>query len=101
MAMKLQVTLFAANGKYRPISTIIEVKSMKEYQENKAKYQRKAIENICHNRRTTWQELKDDSYTKLKVREYDLKKISQREKIELLKNLYENYKKRLDKQQQK
>ena len=30
--MKLQVTLFATNGKYRPISTIIEVESMQEYE---------------------------------------------------------------------
>lgn len=90
--MKLQVTLFATNGKYRPISTIINVENMKDYEENKAKYQEKAILNICHNRRTTWKELKDDSYTGIKVREYDKEKINAKAKRELLKRLYENYK---------
>lgn len=96
--MKLQMTLFATNKKYRPISTIIEIENMEEYKQNKAKYQKKAIENICHNRKTTWKDLKEQSYTTVKVREYNLEKISKRQKIELFKQLYENYKKRLDKE---
>ena len=91
-AMKLQVTLFATNGKYKPISTLINVESMEDYEQNKRKYQEKAILNICHNRRTTWKELQDDSYTKIKVREYDKDKINAKAKRELLKRLYENYK---------
>ena len=90
--MKLQVTLFATNGKYRPISTLINVESMEDYNEHKREYQKKAILNICHNRRTTWEELQKDSYTKIKVREYDKDKISLQTKKELLKRLYENYK---------
>lgn len=90
--MKLQVTLFATNGKYRPISTIINVESMEDYNEHKREYQKKAILNICHNRRTTWEDLQKDSYTKIKVREYDKDKISLQAKKELLKRLYENYK---------
>ncbi len=90
--MKLQVTLFATNGKYRPISTLINVESMEDYNEHKREYQRKAILNICHNRRTTWEDLQKDSYTKIKVREYDKDKISLQAKKELLKRLYENYK---------
>ena len=91
--MKLQVTLFATNGKYRPISTIIEVESMQDYVNNKGKYQKKAIENICHNRKTTWNNLKKDSYTNLKAREYDEQKIAQQTKAKLIEKLYENYKK--------
>ena len=45
-AMKLQVTLFATNGKYKPISTLINVESMEDYEQNKRKYQEKAILNI-------------------------------------------------------
>lgn len=95
--MKLQVTLFATNGKYRPISTIIEVESMQEYENNKTKYQTKAIANICHNRKTTWHKLKSDSYTSVKVREYNLEKIEQKTKTKLIEKLYKNYQKSIDK----
>ena len=91
--MKLQFTLFATNGKYRPISTIIEVESMQDYVNNKNKYQKKAIENICHNRKTTWYNLKQDSYTNVKVREYNEEKIAQQTKAKIIEKLYENYKK--------
>ena len=90
--MKLQVTLFATNGKYKPMSTLIEVESMEDYEQNKRKYQEKAILNICHTRRTSWRELKEDSYTKIKVREYDKDKINARAKRELIKRLYTEYK---------
>jgi len=95
--MKLQITLFAINGKYRPISTIIEVESMQDYETNKAKYNTKAILNICHNRKTTWSVLKRQTYTSIKVREYDIEKINQQTKINLIKKLHENYQKRVDK----
>lgn len=90
--MRLQVTLFATNGKYRPISTLINVESMEDYEKNKKKYQEKAILNICHSRKTTWKELVKNSYTGIKVREYDKEKISLQAKKELLKRLCENYK---------
>lgn len=94
--MKLQVTLFATNGKYKPISTIIRVENLKDYKENKIEYQRKAILNICHNRRITWSELKAQTYTTLKVREYNPEKIKQQTKINIIKKLYENYQKKVD-----
>lgn len=90
--MRLQVTLFATNGKYRPISTLINVENMEDYNKNKKKYQEKAILNICHSRRTTWKELVKNSYTGIKVREYDKEKINLQTKKELLKRLCENYK---------
>lgn len=95
-AMKLQVTLFAKNGKYKPMSTIINVKDMEDYINNKKNYQKEAILNICHSRHTTWKDLKKNSYTTLKVREYDKDKIHTKEKKELLKRLCENYKKKVD-----
>ena len=94
--MNLQVTLFATNGKYRPISTVIRVENLKDYVNNKAKYQKKAIENICHNRRTDWNTLKKQSYTQVKVREYNIEKINQQTKINLIKKLYEKKKKKVD-----
>lgn len=90
--MKLQVTLFATNGKYRPISTLINVESMEDYNKHLRDYQKQAILNICHNKKTTWRELVKNSYTKVKVREYDQDKIQQQTKKELIKRLYENYK---------
>lgn len=96
--MKLQFTLFAKNGQYRPISTIINVESMQDYKKNKATYQKKAIENICHNRRTTWKDLQEQTYTTVKVREYNINKMSNSQKRELLKRLCENYQKSIDKQ---
>lgn len=94
--MNLQVTLFATNGKYRPISTVIRVENLKDYVNNKAKYQKKAIENICHNRKTDWNTLKRQSYTTVKVREYNIEKINQQTKANLIKKLYENYQKKVD-----
>lgn len=87
--MKLQITLFATNGKYKPISTIIEVESIEDYKKNKNKYQTKAIANICHNRKTDWNTLKRQTYTTVKVREYNLDKIAKQQKINLLKKMYE------------
>lgn len=94
--MKLQLTLFATNGKYRPISTVIEIESLKDYVNNKAKYQKKAIENICHNRKTTWDTLKRQTYTTIKVREYNLEKIEEQNKINLIKKMYEKRQKSID-----
>ena len=95
--MKLQVTLFATNGSYKPISTIIEVESLQDYKDNKKKYQEKAILNICHNRSITWKELQRLSYTSVKVREYNKEKIEQQAKINKLKKMYEKYQKSIDK----
>ena len=87
--MKLQVTLFSSTGKYKPMSTIIEVESMEDYNNKKAEYQKKAILNICHQRKTDWSNLKRDGFTQVKVREYDLEKIAQQKKIEQIKRMYE------------
>ena len=92
--MNLQVTLFATNGKYRPSSTVIRVENLKDYINNKAKYLKKAIENICHNRKTDWNTLKRQSYTQIKVREYNPEKIQEQNKINLIKKMYEKRQKK-------
>ena len=83
--MRLQVTLFDKNNKYRPISTLVDISSMEAYKANPASIQKKAIENICHQRKTSWNDLKTNGYTLIKVRDYDkamrielIKKIAKR-----------------------
>ena len=40
--MKLQVTLFDKNKKYKPMSTIVEIESMEYYEQNKGEVQKRA-----------------------------------------------------------
>jgi hypothetical protein len=87
--MKLQVTLFSTTGKYKPVSTIVNVESMEYYKGHKREIQKTAIENICHQRYTTWNELKQNGYTQLKVREYDLEKIALQKKVNQIRRIAE------------
>lgn len=80
--MKLQVTLFDENKKYKPVSTIVEIENMEYYETHKREVQTKAIGNICHIRRWTYAEMKKLGYTQLKVRDYELA-----QRVELLKKL--------------
>ena len=82
--MKLQITFFDKKGQYRPVSTVIEVESINDYKQNKAKYQTKALMNICHNRKMTPLEFRQQGYTQVKVREYDLFKIDLQRRIKVL-----------------
>lgn len=95
--MKLQVTLFCKDNKYRPISTVVDIISMQYYEDNKAEVQKKAILNICHNRHTSYNILKKQGYTLIKIREYNQEKIKEQkdlqEKIALIKKLQEKRKK--------
>ena len=50
--MKLQVTLFDKNKKYKPMSTIVEIESMEYYEQNKGEVQKRALLNIAHQRKT-------------------------------------------------
>ena len=93
--IKLQVTLFSTTGKYKPVSTIIKIE--KEQENNKQLIYKKAIENICHYRHTSWNILKNQGYTKVKTRIYDLEKIEAerqlQERVNLLKKIQEERKK--------
>lgn len=73
----LQFTLFSTTGKYKPMSTLIEVPSIKEYNNNPEEYKKKAIRKMCIQRKTDGYYLKKYGYTQIKVRVYDKQKIEQ------------------------
>jgi len=89
--MKLQVTFFHNEGKYKPVSTIIEVESIEQYEQHKAQEQRKALMNIAHYRHTTPQVLIKQGYTKVKIREYDIDKIKEQQEFQHKVNLLKYY----------
>lgn len=68
----LQFTLFDVTGKFKPISTLVKVESIKWFKEHKEEIQTKAIQQICNQRRLTGKELAKLGYKKLKVRNYTL-----------------------------
>lgn len=73
----LQFTLVSTTGKYKPMSTLIEVPSIKEYNNNPEEYKKKAIRKMCIQRKTDGYYLKKNGYTQMKVRVYDKAKIEQ------------------------
>ena len=68
----LQFTLFDINGKYKPISTLVKVESIKWFKEHQEEIKTKAIQQICNQKRLTGKELAKLGYTRLKVRNYTL-----------------------------
>ena len=70
----LQITLFDKEGRYKPVSTLIKVKSIKYYKEHKSEVNQQAMIKICQKRGWTGKQLKEYGYTTLKVRNYDLVK---------------------------
>ena len=89
--MKLQVTFFHNEGKYKPVSTVIEVESIEQYEQHKAQEQKRALINIAHYRYTTPQDLIKQGYTKVKVREYDINKIKEQQELQHRVNLLKYY----------
>lgn len=87
--IKIQVTLFHKENKYKPISTIITVDSMEYYNNHKQEEQKRALLNIAHQRKMEPKEILALGYTKIKVREYDIEKIKEQQeqqyKINLIK----------------
>lgn len=69
--ISLQYTLYCTNGKYKPVSCIIEIENPKMYNENPEFYKKKAIEKICLKRYWTGADLKRYGYTKIKCRRYE------------------------------
>ena len=78
----LQVTLFDITGKYKPISTLIEVESVEYYKEHSKEVKQKAIQKICNQRYLSGKELVKLGYKKIKVRNYTLWKQIQEKKKE-------------------
>lgn len=85
--MKIQLTFFQKENKYKPVSTLLEVESMEYYEQHKAETQRRALLNIAHQRKTTPKELINQGYTKIKVREYDIEKIKEQQEYQHKVNL--------------
>lgn len=77
----IQITLFDVNGKYKPVSTLIEVESVAWYKEHEKECRQKAIQKICLQRNWTGKELLKLGYKKIKVRNYTLwKEIQKKER---------------------
>ena len=73
--VQLQVTLFDKQGRYRPVSTIIDVESIEYFNQHKEEIKTKAVTKICAKRYWTKRELKEYGYTTCKIRVYDKEKI--------------------------
>lgn len=68
----LQFTLFDVTGRYKPISTLVNVESIKYFKEHEEEVKRQAIQQICNQRRLSGKELTRLGYKRLKIRNYTL-----------------------------
>lgn len=78
--IQIQITLTSTMGN-RPISTLIEVKSVKDFNENQKEYKKLAKTRMCVQR--NWSgtaDLEKYGYTQLKARVYDKEKIDKENK---------------------
>ena len=80
--MQLQVTLIDKTNKYKPLSTLVDIPSIEEYNENKTKYLKSAIQKICCKMRINPNTFKQDY--DIKARIYDKEKIEREKKIKAL-----------------
>lgn len=78
----IQVTLFDETGKYKPISTLIQVESIEYYKAHRKECKEQAFQKICNKKLLTGKELIKLGYTKVKVRNYTLWKEMQEKRIE-------------------
>ena len=92
--IKIQITLFDKENKYKPISTLIDVESLEEYNNNQNEYIKKAVVKIAAKRYLSISELKKEGYTRLKWREYTPERIERDKKKNELKRMYEVFKQR-------
>lgn len=66
----LQYTLFDKQGRYKPVSTLINVESVQYYNDHKREVKQKALTKICIKRRWTKDDLLRFGYTTSKIRVY-------------------------------
>lgn len=90
--IRLQVTLFDTNNKYKPISTTVNVESVEYYKQHTKETRQKAIEKICAKRYTTPKQLAKDGYNQIKVRVYQEQ--YKADKVAMLKELMQQRQKR-------
>ena len=77
---KIQYTLYSKTNEYKPVSTIIEVETIKEVNANPDFYKQKAIQKICNQRSWSVADLKRFGYTQLKMRVYEEKVVVRKKK---------------------
>lgn len=67
-----QVTLYCADGRYRPVSCLVPSEMVQEAREDKDKLisavKQEGIKKICQKRYWTAKDLKKYNYTKVKIR---------------------------------
>ena len=90
--IRLQVTLFDTNNKYKPISTRVNVESVEYYKQHTKETRQKAIEKICAKRYTTPKQLAKNGYNQIKVRVYQEQ--GKADKVAMLKELMQQRQKR-------
>jgi hypothetical protein len=78
--IQIQLTLYTDHGKYRPMSTIVEVESIEYYKTHKKEVQEKAVRKISVQRRMDIWAMKQNGYNRIKARVYDKAKIEQEKK---------------------
>lgn len=95
MRREYQVTLLCATGQYRPVSTIVtkeqnNIIDLTTIPNSKEMIKQEGIKKICQKRGWTERELKQYSYTRIKVRYYDRELIAKekQEKYEKIKETH-------------
>lgn len=68
--MKIQVTLFDKSGKYRPVSTLVKVKDIEEFEKDKGRIKSEGIKKILVKRGWGRRELMKYNYLTCKMRVY-------------------------------
>ena len=68
--IKIQVTLFDVENRYKPVSTLIEVESVSYYNEHAKEELNRAIKYIRQKRGWTIAQLREYGYTDYKIRVY-------------------------------
>lgn len=77
--LQVQISLFSNKG-YRPLSTIVTVESVEEWNKNKKQIKMKAVATMCAKRRLTRADLEKYGYNEIRSRQYDKEKIEQEKK---------------------
>ena len=78
--MKIQVTLFTKNGKYKPMSTVFTVADGFDIEQRKQELMQRGLREIAIKRGLTTEKLRNYGFNYAKVREKD-KKRHEREKF--------------------
>lgn len=79
--MKIQVTLFDVNKKYKPIACVLEVESLESAKANLKEIKKQAYNKIASKRYLTATEIFDRGYQMMKMREYNPEKTKQENMI--------------------